>query len=118
MNSLIQANSTQPDGLAARSNTSYITDRQDSNIGGAESPDPRSVVGERQLAYYSMALKEHGDTIGREPRYDIEPSPMRPSQFRARVSVNGSFFDGEASTKKQAKDLASREACHALGIAV
>jgi hypothetical protein len=118
LDSLIQADATPLEGFAARSSASYVTDRRDNNVGGPVSPIPRIIAGDRQLAYYSMALKEHGDTIGREPRYDIEPSPVHPSQFRARVSVNGSVFDGEASTKKQAKHLASKEACHALGITV
>jgi hypothetical protein len=118
LNSLIQADTIPPEGFVDRSNASYITDRRDSNVGGPVSTVPRNIAGDRQLAYYSMALKEHGDTIGGEPRYDIEPSPVHPSQFRARVAVNGSFFEGEASTKKQAKHLASKEACHALGIAV
>lgn len=118
LDSLIQADTIPPEGIVDRTNASYITDRRDSNVSGPVSPLPRNIAGDRQLAYYSMALKEHGDTIGREPRYDIEPSPVHPSQFRARASVNGPFFEGEASTKKQAKHLASKEACHALGIAV
>ena len=118
LNSLIQADTIPPEGFVDRSNASYITDHRDSNVGGPVSPVLRQSAGDRQLAYYSMALKEHGDTIGREPRYDIEPSLVHPSQFRARVAVNGSSFEGEASTKKQAKHLASKEACLALGIVV
>lgn len=118
LDSLIQPDVASRKGSAAKSNMPYATGLQDSNIGGPVSPGSGRIQNDRRLAYYSMALKEHGDTIGREPRYDIEPSSVHPSQFRARVSVNGCSFDGEASTKKQAKHLASQEACRALGIAV
>lgn len=118
LDSLIQPDVASREGSAARTNAQYTTGLQNNNIGGPVSPDAGSTQNDKRLAYYSMALKEHGDTIGREPRYDIEPSSVHPSQFRARVSVNGSIFDGEASTKKQAKHLASKEACRALGIAV
>jgi len=69
------------------------------------------------LAHYSMALKEHGDSIGKEVLYDIRPSVLRPSMFRALVDVNGSRYEGEARTKRHAKHLASRAACRAMKIA-
>ena len=72
---------------------------------------------ETVLAHYSMALKEHGNSIGKEVLYDIRPSVLRPSMFRALVDVNGSRYEGEARTKREAKHLASRAACRAMKIA-
>jgi len=77
-----------------------------------------NIASDMQVAHYSMALKEYGDKVGREPRYVVERSPTHPSFFAARVDMNGSQYEGMARTKKQAQHLASRAACQAIGIAV
>lgn len=69
------------------------------------------------LAHYTMALKEYGDSIGKEIFYDIRPSVLRPSMFRAVVDVDGSRFEGEAKRKMHAKHLASEAACRGMKIA-
>lgn len=71
-----------------------------------------------QTAHYSMALKEYGDKVGREARYEIERSPTNPLLFSAHVHVDGSHYQGLGRTKKQAKHLANRAACQAIGTAV
>ncbi|KAL1581919.1 hypothetical protein WHR41_09405 [Cladosporium halotolerans] len=73
---------------------------------------------ETNIAHYSMALKEYGDRVGKEARCDIERSPVNPLLFSARVYVNGSQHQGLGRTKKQAKHLANRAACRAIGIVV
>lgn len=85
----------------------------------AVAPSNLSVASDMQVAHYSMALKEYGDKVGRESRYEFEPSSTHPSFFTARVLVNGSQYEGmEARTKKQAQHLASKAACQAIGITV
>jgi hypothetical protein len=84
----------------------------------AVAPSNLNIASDMQVAHYSMALKEYGDKIGREPRYDFEPSSTHPSFFTARVHVNGSQYEGTARKKKQAQHLASRAACQGIGITV
>ncbi|KAM0714506.1 hypothetical protein Q7P37_009800 [Cladosporium fusiforme] len=62
--------------------------------GGAEPFVNMGAPFDPQTVHYSMALKEYGDNIGREARYDVERSPTNPSLFSARVHVNGSQYDG------------------------
>lgn len=81
-------------------------------------PSSSNIASDMQVAHYSMALKEYGDKVGRESRYDFEPCSTHPSLFTAHVHVNGSQYEGMARTKKQAQYLASRAACQAIGIAV
>jgi len=68
------------------------------------------------LPRYTMALKEFGDAEGREPRYSITQLSLVPPIFQAVVRFDGSTYEGEASTKRKAKHLASKCACSGLGI--
>lgn len=79
-------------------------------------PSNLNIASDMQVAHYSMALKEYGDKVGREPRYVVERSPTHPSFFKARVHMDESHYEGMARTKKQAQHLASRAACQAIGI--
>lgn len=85
---------------------------------GAEPVVTSDIPFDPQTVNYSMALKEYGDNVGREARYDIERSPANPNLFSARVHVNGSQYDGLGRTKKQAKHLANKAACQAMRIVV
>lgn len=82
---------------------------------GVSFEDP-GAPSEVNIAHYSMALKEYGDKIGQEARCDIERSLVNPLLFSARVYINGSQHQGLGRTKKQAKHLANRAACRAMGI--
>ncbi|KAK3691306.1 hypothetical protein LTR37_018712 [Vermiconidia calcicola] len=68
------------------------------------------------LPRYTMALKEIGDAEGGEPRYSITQLSLVPPLFKAVVRFGGSTYEGEASTKKKAKHLASKNACSGLDI--
>lgn len=85
---------------------------------GAEPVVTLDIPFDPQTVHYSMALKEYGDSVGREARYDIERSPANPNLFSAHVHVNGSQYDGLGRTKKHAKHLANKAACQAMGIVV
>lgn len=85
---------------------------------GAEPVVTSDIPFDPQTVHYSMALKEYGDNVGREACYDIERSPANPNLFSARVHVNGSQYGGLGRTKKQAKQLANKAACQAMGIVV
>lgn len=85
---------------------------------GAEPFVTSDIPFDPQTVHYSMALKEYGDNVGREARYDIERSSANPNLFSARVHVNGSQYDGLGRTKKQAKHLANKAACQGIGIVV
>lgn len=65
---------------------------------------------------YTSALKEKGDRHGFVPAYNIQRVSLTPSVFKAVVSVQGYVFEGRGRSKQQAKHMASREACTALGI--
>ena len=68
------------------------------------------------LGKYSSALQEHGTRHGFAPRYEVEALSAIPPKFQATVSFQGRNFEGVARKKKQAKQMAAREACSALGV--
>jgi hypothetical protein len=112
-----EISSNERDTVPANGSTAA---RGDQLPGGhqAVAPSSLNIASDMQVAHYSMALKEYGDKVGRESRYDFEPCSTHPSLFTARVHVNGSQYEGMARTKKQAQHLASRAACQAIGITV
>ena len=65
---------------------------------------------EQEPAYYTLALKEHGDKCGVIPIYNCDQMAMNPPWFRATLSFNGDNFEASASTKKAAKHAVSRRA--------
>ena len=100
-----------------RRNTEQVSGSDDLPI-AAESRPFGSVAlnDDPDLPRYTMALKEIGDAEGREPRYSITQLSLVPPIFQAVVRFGGSKYEGEASTKRKAKHLASKCACSGLGI--
>jgi hypothetical protein len=70
----------------------------------------------RDIAFCSMALKEHGDKIGVIPNYDVRTISITPPHHLARLTFDGAVFEGKASTKKEARHVASKKACERFGI--
>lgn len=68
------------------------------------------------LAQFAVALKEKGDAMGTCPQYDVGTLRQYPALFRATVSLQGRSFDGEGSTKKQARHEAAKKACGGMGV--
>lgn len=71
-----------------------------------------------ELPRYTMTLKERGDVDGFEPEYDISTLSLIPPRFKAVICLGKSSYEGQASTKKRAKHLASKNACLSLGISL
>ncbi|KAK1091089.1 hypothetical protein LTR48_007005 [Friedmanniomyces endolithicus] len=71
-----------------------------------------------EVARYTMALKEYGDRTGHKALYDISFVTLDPPLFRAEVSVQGQTFGEMATSKRQAKHLASQRACESLSVRV
>ncbi|KAK0773327.1 hypothetical protein LTS16_025925 [Friedmanniomyces endolithicus] len=71
-----------------------------------------------EVARYTMALKEYGDRTGHKALYDISFVTLDPPLFRAEVSVQGRTFGEMATSKRQAKHLASQRACESLSVRV
>ncbi|KAK1041945.1 hypothetical protein LTR74_018571 [Friedmanniomyces endolithicus] len=69
------------------------------------------IASDVEVARYTTALKECGDRTGHKALYDISFVTLDPPHFRAEVSVQGQTFGGMATTKRQAKHLASQRAC-------
>lgn len=70
--------------------------------------------GTPELAQYTMMLKEYGDHSGEVPVYNDEQLSLHPTLFKVSVRVAQRTFEGKSSTKKQAKHLASQQACDFL----
>lgn len=68
------------------------------------------------IAKYTSILKEKGDKAGFVPSYNFKQTQLMPPLFKAVVSFQDYVFDGSGRTKQQAKHVASREACNALGL--
>ncbi|TKA73078.1 hypothetical protein B0A55_11945 [Friedmanniomyces simplex] len=105
-----QAHPSRPSTMA---NTQAFTEAHRSSIAVPSRP-PANV--ETDVARYTMALKEYGDSSGQVPVYSFSQVSLDPPRFRARVTIRGSSFDESASSKRQAKHLASQRACSYLGI--
>lgn len=71
----------------------------------------RSLGNDSDLPRYTMAMNEVFDAEGRRPQYDCETLSLDPPLFEATVRHKGRAYQGKASTKKEAKHLASRNAC-------
>ena len=78
----------------------------------------RQESNDENIALYTMALKEFGDSSGNEPSYSCVQHTLDPPLFEVTVSVKGRQFGGRAKTKKQAKHLASQKACQRFGISI
>jgi dsRNA-specific ribonuclease len=61
-----------------------------------------------------MILKEHGDHTGAKPKYTSETLSLEPPFYKVLVNLNGVTGEGRATTKKQAKHQASKDACQRL----
>ncbi|KAH0344600.1 hypothetical protein KCU83_g8163, partial [Aureobasidium melanogenum] len=70
----------------------------------------------REMAKYTMALKEHGDHIDAQPSYRTIMVSQYPPRFKSVVSFEGTEESGESRTKKDAKHIASRKMCERLAI--
>ncbi|KAG9513871.1 hypothetical protein KCU78_g1978, partial [Aureobasidium melanogenum] len=70
----------------------------------------------KELAKYTMALKEHGDCIGAQPSYKTTTISQCPPWFKSVVAFKGFEEDGENRTKKDAKHAASRKMCERMRI--
>lgn len=66
------------------------------------------------VGYYTSILKEYGDKIRVAPDYKTKTITLVPPQFRATLSFQGSTYDGQASSKKEARHKASKKACERL----
>ncbi|KAK0906835.1 hypothetical protein LTR91_010576 [Friedmanniomyces endolithicus] len=75
-----------------------------------------NIASDVEVARYTTALKEYGDRTGHKALYDISFVTLDPPLFRAEVSVQGQTFGGIATTKRQAKHLASQRACESLSV--
>ncbi|KAK4996037.1 hypothetical protein LTR66_004262 [Elasticomyces elasticus] len=60
-----------------------------------------------------MALKEHGDESNVAPDYHTQTLSIHPPSFKAPVT-----FKGTATTKKQARHYAAKEACEFFNIKI
>ncbi|GAD98981.1 hypothetical protein ANI_1_2256094 [Paecilomyces variotii No. 5] len=70
------------------------------------------------LARYTALLHEHGQKIGEMPSYGEAKQSIRSGLpwFSTTVSYRGVEGHGSASTKKVAKQAASKDACDKLGL--
>ncbi|KAK5673928.1 hypothetical protein LTS10_013300 [Elasticomyces elasticus] len=82
----------------------------------SRSDTPADGYGGPTLAQFAVALKEKGDAMGTCPQYEVTTLRQYPALFRATVSLQGRSFDGEGSTKKQARHEAAKEACRDMGV--
>jgi hypothetical protein len=69
-----------------------------------------------EMANYTMALKEHGDRIGKTPFDKFITKSYNPPWFKWFVLFEGLEEHGEARSKRDAKHIASRKICNRLGI--
>lgn len=92
------------------------------NEGGAppDIPLPGDVteIDDPDLPRYTSALKEYGDQRGQAYSWPTRQISTTPVRFRCIIRMDGRTYDGVARSKKQAKHLASREACQDLNIEI
>ena len=67
---------------------------------------------------YTTALQHHGDACGSLVSWTISQISTAPIRFRSIASFEDISCEGVAKNKKEAKHLASREACRILRISV
>ncbi|TKA65216.1 hypothetical protein B0A55_11915 [Friedmanniomyces simplex] len=82
----------------------------------SRSDTPPDGYADPTLAQFAVALKEKGDAMGTSPQYEVKTLRQYPASFRATVSLQGRSFDGESSTKKQARHEAAKKACRGMGV--
>lgn len=70
------------------------------------------------LPRYTTALKLYGDRRRLVVSWPTEQISMMPVKFQCAAQVEDRVFDATAGNKREAKHLASREACIALGISI
>ncbi|KAG9511546.1 hypothetical protein KCV07_g10099, partial [Aureobasidium melanogenum] len=70
----------------------------------------------KEMAKYTMALKEHGDRISAQPSYKTTTISQCPPWFKSVVAFKGFEENGESRTKKDAKHAASRKMCERMRI--
>jgi hypothetical protein len=75
-------------------------------------PDRSSV----EIWRYTSRLWEEGQCCNEVPEVDDEMISSYPTRFRCAVKFRGRQGRGEASSKKQAKHIASKDICEQLGI--
>ena len=75
-------------------------------------------VSEEPLPLYTMRLKERADQQRKSIDYSFKQLSVLPANWEASVLVEDRRFTAVAETKRQAKHIASRAACIALGIGV
>lgn len=68
------------------------------------------------ISRFTSVLKEHGDHLGKQPKYTEERASIEPTEYRVRVTLGDVTGEGRARSKKQAKHLASQEACRRLNL--
>ncbi|KAK3614048.1 hypothetical protein LTR56_027517 [Elasticomyces elasticus] len=112
---LILGPQAQPSRPSTMANAQALPEAHHSSITVPRQP-PTNV--EIDVARYTMALKEYGDCTGQVPVYEFSQLSLDPPRFRARVTIRGSSFDESASTKRQAKHLASQRACTYLSLSL
>lgn len=83
---------------------------------GLDSRTDRPIRDDSDLPKYTMTMYEVVDSQGRRPQYDFERLSLDPPLFEATLRHEGCVYKGEASTKKEAKHLASRNACFSKGL--
>ncbi|TIA47110.1 hypothetical protein D6C77_10344 [Aureobasidium pullulans] len=69
-----------------------------------------------EMAKYTMALKEHGDRMGKKPFDKSSTKSLNPPWFKWFLSFEGLEEYGEARSKREAKHIASKKMCERLGI--
>ena len=67
---------------------------------------------------YTTALKEYGDRRELMISWSTKQISMMPIKFRCVAQIEDRVFNGTAGNKREAKHIASREACNALGISL
>ena len=75
-------------------------------------------VGDLDLPRYTSALKEYGDQQGVAYSCPTRQISTMPVRSRCVIQVEGRTYDGVARSKKEAKHLASQQACQLLGIEI
>jgi len=80
-------------------------------------PNPHPVEPDmRDIAHYTMVLKERGDLLGVSPSYIEESNNVFPPTFKVTVRFQDITSVGLGRTKRQAKHEASKAACQILGL--
>lgn len=71
----------------------------------------RRLSDDSDLPRYTMKMNEVVDAQGCRAQYTFETISLVPPEFEATLQFGDSVYKGKASTKKEAKHLASKNAC-------